>query len=178
MSAIERNPLSVDLAAPQNWMFVLKRAPSLQYFCNSVKLPDIMMVPVKRNEPNLMVPFEGDHIIYTPIELTFNVDINFQNWQEILNWMRGLLSPTGNTSVYQSLETNQASVMSPYTKYSDMSVIQLDSQQNPLMTWTFKRAFPIALSGPRFDSKALEDLPYMVSTCAIQFTTFSIETNT
>jgi hypothetical protein len=172
MSAMDRNPLSTNLASPLNFLFVLKRAPALTYFCTGVKLPYVAIDPAIVNSPSLEVAYPGDHIKYSPITLSFKVDENFQNWQEVLNWMNGISNPENDGIVYTQLEI--AGEWTPYTIYSDVSVIQLDSQNNPILDWSFDRAFPIALSGPEFNSKS-DDVVFLESTVVLKYTKFSIK---
>src|SRR5574337_488377 len=171
MAALDRDPISTNLASPFSWVFNMKRAPSLSYFCQNVKLPDVRFDAPIENSPSLAVPYVPDHIRYSDVFMEFVVDTNFQNWQEIFNWMRGIADPSGKATIYTQLEG--AAQTSPYTIFSDVSVIQLDSQNNPLLTWTFHRCIPIALSGPKFDATQT-DVNYLTSVVAFKITNFSI----
>jgi T4-like virus tail tube protein gp19 len=171
MAAIDRDPLSTNLTSPFSWVFNMKRSPSLSYFCQAVKLPDVMFETAEAPSPSLLVPEVPDHIKYSDVTMKFIVDINFQNWQEILNWMRGVADPSGKGIVYTQLEN--ATPTSPYTIFSDVSVIQLDSQNNPLLAWTFHRSLPIRLTGPQYDA-TLTDVNYLTSEVTFRITNFSI----
>lgn len=173
-SALDRNPITTDLASPQNYIFVMARAPSLSYQCQAVKLPDVVLDPVEKATPSLNVPFIGDHVTYSPIVITFKVDANFQNWQEILNWIEANGNPKGDAIGYNILDKN-SSVVSPYTIYSDIGLIQLDAQQNPIMRWYFEKAHPIRLTGPSFDSRVSDEMPYITSDVTFKFVRFGIE---
>ena len=85
MSAVERNPISTNFVNPLQFVFSLKRAPALTYHCTGVKLPYVAANPAIINSPSLEVAYPGDHITYSPITLSFKIDENFQNWQEMLN---------------------------------------------------------------------------------------------
>ena len=172
MAAIDRNPISTNLVNPLQFVFNLKRAPALTYFCSGVKLPYVSVTPALVNSPSLEVAFPGDHITYSPITISFKVDENFQNWQEILNWMNGITNPDGEEQTYTQLE--HAGQWSPYSIYSDVGVIQLDSQNNPLLEWTFERAFPIALSGPELITTT-DNIVFLESTTMLKYTRFKIK---
>ena len=172
MAAIDRNPISTNFANPFQFQLSLKRAPSLSYQCTRVKLPDVSMIPAKVGSPSLEVAYVGDHIEYSPIQLGFMVDENFQNWQEILNWMNGLTDPTYDGIVYTQLEN--AGKTDPYQIYSDISVMQYDSQNNPIIDWVFERCFPIGLGGPTFVSQA-PNVKYLEAATIIKYTTFKIK---
>jgi hypothetical protein len=171
MAALDRDPISTNLASPLNWVFNMKRAPALSYFCRAVKLPDVTNQAASQNSTSILIPYEPDHISYGDVSMEFKVDINFQNWQEIFNWMRGLANPSGDGITYTALEN--ASPTSAYGLFSDVSLIQLDSQNNPLLFWDFHRCQPIFLSGPQFTSKD-DDVNYFTSVVTFRLTNFSI----
>jgi len=171
MAALDRDPISTNLTSPFSWVFNMKRAPSLSYFCQAVKLPDVILDAPGAPSPSILVPEVPDHIRYSDVTINFIVDINFQNWQEILNWMRGIANPSGKGIVYTQLEG--APKTSPYQLFSDVSVIQLDSQNNPLLYWDFKRCIPINLTGPKYDA-TLTDVNYLTSEVTFRITNFDI----
>jgi hypothetical protein len=171
MTALDRDPISTNLTSPFSWVFNMKRTPSLSYFCQAVKLPDVILDAPGAPSPSILVPEVPDHIKYSDITLNFIVDINFQNWQEILNWMRGITDPSGKGIIYTELE--KAPQTSPYTLFSDVSVIQLDSQNQPLLFWTFKRCIPVHLTGPKYDA-TLTDVNYLTSEVTFRITNFEI----
>lgn len=171
MAAVDRDPISTNLTSPFSWVFNMKRTPSLSYFCQAVKLPDVILDAPNAPSPSILVPEVPDHIQYSDITMTFIVDINFQNWQEILNWMRAISNPTGDAKGYKLLENAQPT--SPYTLFSDVGVIQLDSQNQPLLTWAFHRCIPIRLTGPKYDA-TLTDVNYLTSEVTFRITNFSI----
>jgi T4-like virus tail tube protein gp19 len=171
MAAIDRNPISTNLTSPFSWVFNMKRSPSLSYFCQAVKLPDVVLDAPGVTIPSILIPEVPDHIKYSDVTMKFIVDINFQNWQEILNWMRGVSDPSGDGVVYAQLQN--APPTSAYTIFSDVSVLQLDSQNNPLLAWTFHRCLPIRLTGPQYDA-TLTDVNYLTSEVTFRITNFSI----
>lgn len=172
MSAIDRNPISTNLASALQFIFILKRAPSITYHCTGVELPHATITPATINSPSLEVAFPGDHIIYSPIKISFKVDENFQNYQEILNWMNGISDPNNDGQVYSQLE--RTGTYSPFTIYSDMTVIQLDSLNNPILEWNFERCFPIGLAGPKFQSN-IEDVVFLESSAVMKYTKFTMK---
>ena len=170
--AEDRNPISTNLANGLQFMFILKRAPSLTYHCTGVELPHATITPVAKNSPSLEVAFPGDHIIYSPIKVSFKVDENFQNYQEILNWMNGISNPENDGQVYKQLD--RTGNYSPYSIYSDVSIIQLDALNNPILDWSFERVFPIGLEGPKFQSN-MEDVMFLESSAVLKYTKFTIK---
>jgi hypothetical protein len=171
MTALQRDPISTNLTSPFSWVFNMKRSPSLSYFCQAVKLPDVILGSPGAPSPSLSIPEVADHIRYSDVTMNFIVDINFQNWQEILNWMRGIADPSGDGIVYNQLENSGPT--SPYGIFSDVSVIQLDSQNIPLLAWTFKRCHPVSLTGPKYDA-TLTDVNYLTSEVTFRITNFDI----
>ena len=166
-------PITTNLATQIQFVFNLKRTPSISYHCQAVKLPSVSFDSVDVMTPFLRVPFIGDHIHYDNIILSFKVDEIFQNWQEILNWMNGITNPDGDAITYKQMET--VGDISGYGIYSDVTVIQLDSQNNPLLYWTFTNAFPISLSAPEYNASDAQ-VKFITSSVTFKYTNFTITT--
>lgn len=172
MSATESQPISFNQQAPQNFVFNIKRLPSIDYFCVKAKIPSLSLPAAKVPTASLDVPKPGDHLVYEPLTLTFNIDSMLQNWIEIHNWMTAIGDPTNRATKYLQLEKNGS--ISPYGLVSDITLFKTDSQNNPDFTWTFKDAWPTYLSGWEFDSTN-PNVSYLVSTVMFRYVRFKIE---
>ena len=171
VNPLSRDPITTDLASPLQFQFILARAPSVSYQCQTVELPGVYFPPPEKNSPSLLVPYVGDHLIYEPIDLSFKIDQQFQNYLEIYNWMKSISDPSDTGTDYTTLENNPK--WSPYQLYSDLSVIITTGQNIPILTCTLERAIPIRLSKPKMDSTISSAAQYnILSTCTIRYTKF------
>jgi hypothetical protein len=172
MPATDKNPISINLQSPTNFKFALKRAPSLSYWCQTFDVPGISCPPARSPSPSLSVPFIGDHLVFAPLHLTFKVDDDLQNWLEIFNWMNAITNPDGDAITYKILQANPQ-----YTGYgllSDLQVFQLDSQKQATLVYHFNDAFPVALSGPRFDASNGNDFGYITSSVSFTYVKYNV----
>jgi hypothetical protein len=171
MAAIDNNPLTTRLQQ-QNWFkFELKRAPALTYFAQKLQIPAIRGQAAEVANPYLTTPYVFDHLRFDPLNVTFTVDADFQNWLEIFNWMNSIGSSDGNTQRYAMLQNNT----DPYFKlYSDVFCYTLDSQKNATYCFKFKRALPVALSGLQFDTTVQGEV-YITSTVTFEYVSYSID---
>jgi hypothetical protein len=171
MAAVDQQPISVNLQQAQGFSFNLKRAPSLSYWCNNVKIPSIRLPQIRTPSPSLSIPNIGDHIEYGPFMVEFQVDDELQNWLEIFNWMDGIANPQNKKKIFEKLE--DAPPLSPYGEKSDLSVFQYDAMRNPHLIYTFERAWPTELSGVVFQSTDT-NVQYLKASVTFLYTKYSI----
>jgi hypothetical protein len=164
MAAIDSNPITTKLQAEQWFKFELKRAPSLSYFCQGVKLPKISADSADQFTPFLTLPKTPDHLTFDPLTINFQVDANLENWLEIFNWMTAI---TGLTPSNLSKPTQ----FSPYTYYSDIMLYILDSQRLPKYTIIFENAFPILLDSLDFSS-TVSTTKFMIASTTFKYTKY------
>ncbi len=172
MTATDSQPLSTNLQGQSWFKFQLQRAPSVSFFAHEVKIPDITNMAATYPTQFLNIPLTGDHLAYEALNITFQVDTNFQNWLEIHNWMTGLTSPSGNTVPYANMQN--AAKVSPYGLYSEATLFITDSQRNPSLRFIFENTLPINLTGPQF-TDTNNDMQYVSATATFKFTKYRVE---
>lgn len=172
MSAINNQPLSYNLQESQGFVFNVKRLPSVSYWCNNFKVPAISLPAASVPSPSLQVPYIGDHVVYEPLILRFQVDSNLQNWLEIHNWMTAIGNPTNDGKHYKELERNGNP--NPYTIYSDVSVFKTDSQRNPVFEFTFHNAWPTAISSLNFESTS-DQVSYLEAAVSFKYVRYTFK---
>ena len=171
MTALDTNPISLNLQSELNYRFVIMRAPATSFWCQSVKIPDVSLPPLKIPSPSLAIPMQGDHMVYNPLSLTFKVDDNLQNWLEIYNWLEGVGNPQNNSQKYINMENNKN--YSGFGLYSDLQLFILDSQRNPTYVFTFERCSPTFLTGPNFQATD-NTVEYITSTATFSYAKYKI----
>lgn len=168
MSALDHNPISTNLQAVDWFKFDIKRAPSLSYFCQTVKLPNIQSEPAIQKTPFIDIPIPGDQIEFQPLSVSFRVDDNFQNWLELHNWMLAITNTLGKSKERIVVENNPQ-----YTGYgikSELTLYCLNSQKVPSLVFIFHDAFPIALGGLDFDTQVTGDVQYVQAMASFAYT--------
>lgn len=173
MSSLDANPITLNKQSPLNFVLRLQRAPSLSYFCNTVKIPDVVLGVTDVGSPSLTVPFIGDHMRFGPLEITFQVDSDLQNYLEVFNWLKGIGNPSNKGKILQILEDNAN--WTGYGVYSDIQLLTTDSYRNPSFQINFERAFPFAVSGLHFETVD-PDVHFITCSVGFRFTEMHVET--
>ena len=94
LKSYDRQPTAQDYASPTQFKFSILKLPKVEYFCTAVNIPGISLggAPVQQT-PFKDIPLPGDKLTYEPLQMTFMVDENLENFQEIHGWLVGLGFP-------------------------------------------------------------------------------------
>ena len=134
------------------------RLPNVQYFCQRVNIPAVILGDTFQPMPFMNLPVEGDTLSFEAMNLSFIVDEDLQNYTEIYSWLTAL----GFTRDYEQFKTlKPASEASQYlSMFSDVNIILNTNKSNPNYKITFNDVFPTSLSSVQFDTSvsALEPI--------------------
>lgn len=158
-----------NFLSPLNFKFQMKRAPYVDFFLQSVRLPSLSLPVVDTPTPLIRFPLAGDHLMYDELRITFKVHEDLQNYLEIHNWLRG--EGKLDTSEYSTLARNP--IVSGMGLKSDISVTILTSNKNPNYEFIFHDAFPTSISGMDFSSMN-DDINYIEASASFRFTYYDI----
>ena len=125
------------------------RLPSVQYFCQRISLPTVILGETNEPTPFMNIPVEGDTLTFEAMSLSFIVDEDLLNYREIYDWMTALGFPR-EYGQFAALKTESSG--SEQTKYSDLSIILHTNKSNPNYSIKFTDVFPTSLSSIQFDS--------------------------
>lgn len=140
---LQTQPQNPNFLKNINHRFSIKRLPSVTYFCQEIKLPDIYVPPAQQQTALNTLPWPGEKVSFSTLSLSFKVDEDMTNYLEIQDWMYGIgLFETQNA--YKTLESH--GVMSGEGVMSDASAIIMSSKNNPIFDVTFKNIWPTSLS--------------------------------
>ena len=151
--------ITTSLLPPSGFKFVLLRAPHLNFTVQQVSIPGISAEPPQVQTPFAALRLPGARIQYNPLSLTFKVTENFENYFEILNWMKAL-GPDQEFGQFKELSDKGRSWDG---LESDLDLTILQSSMNPTVNFKFIDAMPISLSDLTFDT-TLSDVDYITST--------------
>jgi hypothetical protein len=173
-----RQPQKLDYASPTQFKFSIIKLPKVEYFCTAVNVPGINIGFSTQSTPLKDIPYPGEKITYQDLTMTFLVDENLQNYQEIHGWMVGLGFPRDHDE-YKNL-LNAAIDRFPTSKgntskepgkvkygapsmggaFSDATLTILSAKNNPVTEIRFKDVFPIGLGGLSYNQQAT-DINYL-----------------
>ena len=173
-----RQPAKQDYADPTKFKFSIIKLPKVEYFCTQVNLPGISISDnYSQPTPFRDIPLPGEKLRYEPLSVTFLVDENLENYQEIHGWLRGLGFPGGHeefktllaggsdrfpTSKDKGKSPNQGGI------FSDATLNILTSKNNPVTEVRFNDCFPISLSSLQYNQQAT-DTDYLTATVTFEY---------
>ena len=148
MTALTRNPTNPNILQPNKFTLNFSRAPSIQYFCQSVSVPGIALSEIPQNNPFVDVYLPGEKAIYDILNVTFLIDEELKAWTEMHDWIRAMTFPY-DFAEYQSLgQLNRIAggINKPKPQYSDASITVLSSSNKPYYKFKFYDCFPTSVS--------------------------------
>lgn len=134
------SPQNLNLSIPQNFQFGIVRLPNFSYFVQSVALGEMSASPKTAPYaigPTLIMPASAKRI--SSFIVSFLVSENFQNYFEIINWMREATPYRDFTEV---LPLNNV--------WHEGFLLFLSNKKNPYKKITFRGLFPVEISGLEF----------------------------
>ena len=185
-SAYQRQPTKLDYASPTQFKFNIIKLPKVEYYCTAVNIPGVSLNNASLSTPLKEVPLPGTTLTYEPLVITFLVDENLENYQEIHGWLRGLGFPGGHEEFKKLLDsgadrfpTSKNSVLGDAGRakfgaanvgglFSDATLNILTSKNNPVTEVRFSDVFPISLSGLAYNQQAA-DTDYLTATVTFNY---------
>ena len=185
-----RQPSKLDYADPTKFKFSIIKLPKVEYFCTQVNLPGINLADnYEQPTPFRNIPLPGEKLSYEPLNMTFIVDENLENYQEIHGWLRGLGFPGGYSEFKNLLQagadrfpTSKSSVLGDAGRekfsapnqggiFSDATLSILTSKNTKNIEVRFSDLFPISLSSLSYNQQA-SDTDYLTATVTFNYKIF------
>ena len=186
-NALSRQPTKLDLASPTQFKFQILKLPKVEYFCTAVNLPGLSLNTVQPPTPLADIPLPGEKLSFGDLEMTFMVDENLENYQEISGWLFGLGFPKSRTQFANLVEAakdrfptngkDSQTTDAGKVKYgaqpigpvfSDATLNILSSKNRANIEVRFNNVFPVSLSGLQFTQQAT-DVDYLSATVTFQY---------
>ena len=194
-NSLSRQPTKLDYASPTQFKFSIIKLPKVEYFCTAVNVPGITLGgTMSQPSPLKDIPIPGEKLTYEPLQMTFLVDENLENFQEIHGWLVGLGFPrdhsefrdlvsSGNDrfpAKNQSIsnEIGKVKYGSPNVggTYSDATLTILSSKNNSELEVRFKNMFPTGLTGLQYNQQAA-DVDYLTATVSFEYEIYDFATS-
>lgn len=169
MSVLARQPETQDYLSPFGFQFSILKSPAVNFFVQSVELPQLSIGEADVMTPFSTLKFPGIKLSYSSLNVTFKVDEKMQSYLEIHNWLKKLGFPDDFTQ-YAELANDATGIDGVF---SDISLIILSAQKNPIFSVTFKDAFPTELGSLSFDATQTS-LEYLTVSAQFAYRSFDI----
>ena len=159
----ESNSLTTNLnyLAPVYFRMAVDRLkfPNVEYTVQTVVLPDVTVSQATLASPHRNIPLDGDKVDYGELQISFLIDEDMKNYQEIYDWMIG--------------EVTQADKGGQNKKTRDITLSILSSHNNITREIQFVDAFPTTLSSLPFDL-TVTDTQYLTAVVSFSYGYFKL----
>ena len=145
----ESQPTNLNQLNVVSFDVTFSRLPAVQYFCQRISLPTVVLGETNEPSPFMNNPLEGDTLTFEAMTLSFIVDEDLQNYISIYEWMTALGFPReyGQFAVLKEPSTGSTT-----TKYSDLTIVLHTNKSNPNYRIRFTDCFPTSISSIQFDA--------------------------
>ena len=79
----EQQPTNLNQLNVVSFDVVFSRNPAVQYFCQRITLPSVVLGETNEPSPFMNLPLEGDTLTYESLTLSFIVDEDLTNYIEV-----------------------------------------------------------------------------------------------
>ena len=194
-NSLLRQPTKLDYASPTQFKFSILKLPKVEYFCTSVNIPGINLGGNLSQATSLKdVPLPGDKLTYEPLQMTFLVDENLENFQEIHGWLVGLGFPrdhaefrnllSSSNDRFPTRNSSNVSTEAGKSKFaaadagptlSDATLTVLSSKNNAQLEVRFRDVYPTGVTGLQYDQQA-NDVDYLTATVSFNYLIYDFAT--
>ena len=189
-NVINREPSKRDYASPVQFRFKMSKLPLVEFFVQSANLPGISLGNATQTTPLYDIPIPGDKISYSPLDLSFIVDENLNNYKEIHDWLLALGFPNNHTQ-FANLQTEGSdrfpgstagsivpgvATPAPLAEggtYSDATLTVLNSKNIAKTEIRFQNVYPTSLGSLSYDIKA-SDVDYLQVSASFNYMYYDI----
>jgi len=186
INSYSRQPQKLDYASPTQFKFNIIKLPKVEYFCTAVNVPAISLGFIQQQNPLKDIPIPGEKLTYADLTMSFLVDENLLNYQEIHGWLTGLgfprdhsqfanLSnsgadrfPTSRNSVSKEIGKVRYGAPGAGGTLSDATLMILTNKNNPVTEVRFTDVFPVSLSGLNYNQQAT-DIQYLTADVTFKY---------
>ena len=146
----EQQPTNLNQLNVVSFDVTFSRNPAVQYFCQRITLPSVVLGETNHPTPFMNLPVEGDTLTFESLTLSFIVDEDLTNYTEVYTWLTALGFPREFSQFASLKEPEQASRL--LSKYSDLTIVLHTNKSNPNYRIRFTDCFPTSLSSIQFDA--------------------------
>ena len=162
-----------NFLSPSGFQFNLARAPKVDFFSNSTRIPGIQLGNIDVGNYLKAIPVPGDQIQFEDLTLQFLVDENMENFLEIHNWLYGLGYPKSVDQFGDLIRAANDEGIDNLRQFSDGTLTVLNSNFVPMSYIKFKDLFPISLSTLEFTASE-SDYSYFTATVTFKYLIYEI----
>ena len=159
MTVLNRNPQNTNPLQPTKFLLTFSRIPDVQYFCQTVNVPGVVLGEVARETPFLDMYSPGTKLKYEPFDIDFILDEELSSWKNLYKWFISIADPDG-------FEQRDGLLSKQNEHLSDATLTILSALNNPVLRIEFRNIFPLTMSDLEFNTQLSADT---IMTCKSTF---------
>ena len=159
MTVLNRNPVNTNPLQPTKFLLTFSRIPDVQYFCQTVNVPGVVLGEVTRETPFLDMYSPGTKLKYEPFDIDFILDEELSSWKNLYKWFISIADPDG-------FEQRDGLLSKQNEHLSDATLTILSALNNPVLRIEFRNIFPLTMSDLEFNTQLSADT---IMTCKSTF---------
>ena len=176
-----KSDISKSILNRNNFKLLIDKVPTVEYYVRTCNIPGVQFSEaVQAAGVGIDAFFPGDKASFDTLEVSFIVDEDLTNFQEIYDWIDSIV-PISNSKNFETYtdtaktKTNiLASVDNDQNQYSDITLVINTNKNIPNRFIRFHDAFPISLGSIELESGA--DAEPAICTVSFRFTFYEIKT--
>jgi hypothetical protein len=172
INSYSRQPTKLDYASPTQFKFNILKLPTVEYFCTAINIPGVSLSVLQQTTPLKDIPVPGEKLTYADLTMSFLVDENLSNYQEIHGWLTGLGFPRDNIQFTNLVNAGSdrfpVGATNTGSTLSDATLLILTNKNNPITEVRFSDLFPVALSGLQYNQQ-LTDINYLTAEVTFKY---------
>ena len=184
-TGFQRQPSKLDYAAQTQFRFTINYLPLTEYFVQTVNIPGLSLGTATVPSPMYDYPIPGDKITFDPLNLSFLVDENLNNFKELHTWISRLGFAESHDEFGDLLASGNPAQAKPSTKdrvtapvpeqgiYSDATLTVLNSKNIVKTEIRFKNIYPTSVSGLDYNVGGT-DVDYIVCNASFNYLGYTI----
>ena len=167
-TTINRQPTKLDYAAQTQFRFMINYLPLTEYFVQTVNVPGLSLGTATVPSSMYDYPVPGDKITFDPLNISFLVDENLNNFNELHQWISRLGFAESHTEYANLLASGN-----PPQVYSDATLSILSSKNLVKTEIRFKNIYPTSISGLDYNVGGT-DVDYVVCNASFNYLGYTI----
>ena len=180
----QRQPSKLDYSSQVQFRFEILYLPLVEYFVQSANVPGIQLGTATVPSPFYDYPVPGDTLSFDPLNISFLVDENLNNFNELHKWISRLGFGDSHEEFADLLREGTPSQRTPSSKgiqrplpeigtYSDATLTILSSKNTPKTEIRFKNIFPTSISGLDYNIGGT-DVDYVTCNASFSYLGYTI----
>ena len=180
----QRQPSKLDYSSQIQFRFEILYLPLVEYFVQSANVPGLQLGTATVPSPFYDYPVPGDTLSFDPLNISFLVDENLNNFNELHKWISRLGFGDSHEEFADLLREGTPSQRTPSSKgiqrplpeigtYSDATLTILSSKNTPKTEIRFKNIFPTSISGLDYNIGGT-DVDYVTCNASFSYLGYTI----